>query len=238
VYESIGLKNYPAGSVDWYAVLYDSYGNMVAYTPHFMGMGEAWIFDVAGPMTGTISIDIYDAGFNLIYTQDGLPVTIKEGTDYNWNCATNQLEEVGVPPPPPLAGTITRKELEYDESRAFIPAYYIPQNESALVHVWGRNDTDATQALGIRWLVYDPDGALVEDYWDWSYGHGPGDDHEFIGGRFNLDKPGNYTIYITLSMNPAAPEIVDSYYGTLCTVAAVVPEPEFSGFGITQYQTV
>lgn len=124
-----------------------------------------------------------------------------------------------------VAGTITRMELEYDGARANIPAYDIPQNKSGLVHVLGRNDSSVTQDMGIHWLIYDPNGALVEDYWDWSYGHGPGDDHEFIGGRFNLDKSGTYTITLALSMNPAAPQIVDAYSGVLCTVAAEV----FSG---------
>jgi len=122
----------------------------------------------------------------------------------------------------PAAGSITRKELEYDGARANIPAYDIPQNKRGLVHVWGRNDSSVRQDLGIHWLIYDRDGILVEDYWDWSYGHGPGDDHEFIGGRFNLDKSGTYTINLALSMNPAAPQIVDAYSGVLCTVAAEV----------------
>lgn len=124
-------------------------------------------------------------------------------------------------------GTISKKQLEYDESRASIPASNIPQGERGLVHIWGRNDMATTQRLGIHWLVYDPDGILVEDYEDWSLlAYRQGAEHEFIGGRFNLDKPGTYTINVALSMNPADPEIVDSYYGNLCTVAAVVPPPE------------
>ncbi|MBA7684449.1 hypothetical protein ES703_92844 [subsurface metagenome] len=97
----------------------------------------------------------------------------------------------------------------------------------------------ATQRLGIHWLVYDPDGILVEDYEDWSLlYYRQGADHEFIGGRFNLNKVGTYTINIALSMNPSDPEIVDDYSGILCAVAAAVPEPEFRGFGLTEYITV
>ncbi|GAI64720.1 unnamed protein product [marine sediment metagenome] len=136
-----------------------------------------------------------------------------------------------------VAGTITRMELEYDGARANIPAYDIPQDKSGQVHIWGRNDSAVRQDLGIRWLIYDPNGILVQDYPDWSYGHGPGDDHEFIGPRFDLDKPGPYTITLALSMNPAAPQIVASYSGVLCTVAAAVPEPEFRGFGFIKYVT-
>ena len=140
----------------------------------------------------------------------------------------------------PYAGTIGRKELEHDGTYKSIPVYDIPQGERGLVHIWGRNDMATAQRMGIYWIVYDPDGFIVEEYstWEaWPY-TGAGDEHEFIGGRFDLSKSGTYTINIALSMNPAAPEIVDSYYGTLCTVAAAVPEPEFSGFGIAKYQTV
>ena len=142
------------------------------------------------------------------------------------------LEEV-------LAGTIIGIELEHDGVQEGLPVYDIPQGETGLVHVWGRNDMATTQRLGIHWLVYDPDGLVVENYEDWSLlSYRQGADHEFIGGRFNLDKVGTYTINIALSMNPADPEIVDSYYGPLCTVAAAVPEPEFRGFGVTEYITV
>lgn len=139
-----------------------------------------------------------------------------------------------------VGGTISKKELEYDEARASIPAYDIPQDERGLVHIWGRNNMSSAQRMGISWVVRDPDGRVVEEYsaWEaWPY-TGAGSTHEFIGGRFNLDKPGTYTISIALSMNPDAPEIVDTYYGTLCSVGVAVPEPEFQGFGVTQYTTV
>jgi len=137
-------------------------------------------------------------------------------------------------------GTISKKELEYDEARADIPAYDIPQGERGLVHIWGRNDMASTQRMGISWVVKEPDGVIVEEYsaWEaWPY-TSPGSSHQFIGGRFSLDKAGRYTINIALSMNPSDPVIVDTYSGTLCTVAAVVPESEFRGFSIEQYQTV
>ncbi len=139
-----------------------------------------------------------------------------------------------------FAGTLSRKELEHDGIRAYIPAYDIPQDKRGLVHIWGRNDMNQAQRMGIYWIVYDPDGAVAEEHseWEgWPY-TSPGSSHEFIGGRFNLNKPGTYTINVALSMNPAAPEIVDTYYGTLCTVAAAVPEPEFRGFGVREYVTV
>ncbi|GAI75440.1 unnamed protein product, partial [marine sediment metagenome] len=37
-------------------------------------------------------------------------------------------------------GTISKKELEYDEAQDSIPAYNIPQGQRGLIHIWGRND--------------------------------------------------------------------------------------------------
>jgi hypothetical protein len=136
-------------------------------------------------------------------------------------------------------GTINRKELEYDEAQDAIPVYNIPQGQRGLVHIWGRTDMDTPQRLGIHWKVEDPDGIEVEEYVDWAWGYyQPGRDHEFIGGRFALDKQGTYTIWVGLMMNYDDPEYVDTYSGNLCTVAAAVPESEFRGFGVAEYVTV
>ncbi len=130
-------------------------------------------------------------------------------------------------PPEVYAGTIIGIELEHDGIQEGLPVYNIPQGQTARVHVWGRNDMATVQRLGIHWIVRDPDGEVVEDYEDWStLGYRQGADHKFSGGYFNLAKEGTYTVNIALSMNPADPEIVDDYYGTLCTVAAVAPPPE------------
>jgi len=84
-----------------------------------------------------------------------------------------------------------------------------------------------SQKLGISWVVKDPEGLIVEEYSDWEmWTTGPNDDHEFIGGRFDLDKEGTYTIAVSLLMNPDSPVIVDSYEGDLCTTTLEVP-PEF-----------
>ena len=125
------------------------------------------------------------------------------------------------------AGTIIGIELEHDGIQEGLPVYNIPQGQTARVHVWGRNDMATVQKLGIHWIVRDPDREVVEDYEDWSLlGYRQGADHKFSGGYHKLDKPGTYTINIALSMSPADPEIVDDYYGTLCTVAVVAPPPE------------
>jgi len=137
----------------------------------------------------------------------------------------------------PYAGTISKMELEYDEAQPSIPVYDIPQGERGLVHIWGRNDMSTTQRMGIYWIVKDPDGVVIEEYstWEaWPY-TSPGVAHGFIGDRFDLDKPGTYGIQVGLLMNPDNPIYVDIYYGDLCTVEAAVPEPEFAGFGITEY---
>ncbi len=146
---------------------------------------------------------------------------------------------VTAPPPPTFEGTITGKELEYNESRGNIPVSDVPQGKNGLVHIWGRNDMGDAQRMGISWIVKDPDGVTVEDYstWEaWPY-TGAGAEHEFIGGRFNLDKPGTYTINIGLIMNPDAPVYVHTYYGNLCTVIPALV-PTFSNFGITAFSKV
>ncbi|MBA7465041.1 hypothetical protein ES707_00202 [subsurface metagenome] len=108
----------------------------------------------------------------------------------------------------------------------------VPIGQSGLVHIWGRNDANVPQHMGIHWVVKDPEGVVVEDYQDWVSVFGikieldPGDDHEFIGGRFDLNKEGTYTIAASLLMNPDDPVVVDSYEGDLCTTTLEVP-PEF-----------
>ncbi len=128
---------------------------------------------------------------------------------------------------PEYKGTISKKELEYNESRASIPAYNIPQDKEGKVHIWGRNDMATNQKLGIHWIVKDPDGIVVEDYEDWEGwpNTDPGKTHEFISpGRFDLNKPGTWTIAISLAMSPDSPLTVASYAGTLCTVKEAPPE--------------
>jgi len=98
----------------------------------------------------------------------------------------------------------------------------VPTTSRGLVHVWGRNDMNTSQKLGIHWIVKDPNGIVIEDYEDWqSFSTSPGDDHEFIGGRFDIDMPGDWTIAIGLSMNPDNPLNVDVYNGVLCRVVEV-----------------
>ncbi|GAI55562.1 unnamed protein product, partial [marine sediment metagenome] len=128
---------------------------------------------------------------------------------------------------PVLAGTISRMELEYNEARANIPAYNIPQGERGLIHIWGRNDMSTNQKMGISWVVRGPpgypNGPILEEYSDWeTFWTGPGKEQEFIGDRFNLDKAGLYDIRCGLLMNPDNPLYVHTYYGDLCTVVAPV----------------
>ncbi|KKN16305.1 hypothetical protein LCGC14_0977310 [marine sediment metagenome] len=102
----------------------------------------------------------------------------------------------------------------------------VPQGQKVLVHIWGQNNTTLGQRLGISWIVRDPDGLMGEQYSDWSRNINPGNDHEFIGGRFEFFKEGTYTIDIRLFMNPDNPVLVDSYDGALATVVAEeLPEP-------------
>ncbi|MBA7607055.1 hypothetical protein ES703_14207 [subsurface metagenome] len=149
-------------------------------------------------------------------------------TTYNLHMDSDKYVEAyfeEVPAPVEFAGTMSRKQLEYNESRAPIPVYDIPEGQRGLVHIWGRNDMSTSEKLGIYWFVADPDGMIVEEYEDWqTFSTSPGDTHEFIGGRFNLDRE-KYIMWVELIMNPDAPEVVDKYIGDLCTVSA----PEYKG---------
>jgi len=128
---------------------------------------------------------------------------------------------------PEFKGTISKKELEYNESRGTIPVSNVPQGKRGLVHIWGRNDMTTSQKLGISWVVRDPTGVIVESYSDWQSGSAsPGATHEFIGGRFDINKTGTWTIAIGLFMNPASPVQIASYSGVLCTVGA--PPAEYT----------
>ena len=103
----------------------------------------------------------------------------------------------------------------------------VPIGASAIVTVWGRNDMSLRQQLGMRWTIKDPDGLVVEEYpgggaIDWEFGYtNPGDEQDFIGGRFDVNKTGDWTIKVELIMNPDAPVIVDTYDGLLCRVTEV-----------------
>ncbi|MBA7711649.1 hypothetical protein ES703_120615 [subsurface metagenome] len=117
----------------------------------------------------------------------------------------------------------------------------VPFDASGRVHVWGRNDMTTSQKLGIEWVVTDPDGIVAEDYSDWqTFSATPGGTHEFISPRrFDLNKPGTWTISIALFMNPDSPVTVDTYEGVLCVVEEAVliegtiirKELEYSGSG-------
>ncbi|GAJ19258.1 unnamed protein product, partial [marine sediment metagenome] len=50
----------------------------------------------------------------------------------------------------PYKGTISRVELEYNQSQDPVPVSNIPQGERGRVHVWGRNDMATTQRMGIH----------------------------------------------------------------------------------------
>ena len=100
----------------------------------------------------------------------------------------------------------------------------VPIGQRGLVHVWGKNDMPTSQYLGISWVVKDPTGLTVESYTDWTgwapfYKKiDPDKTHEFIGGRFDINKPGSWTIEVVLFMNIEAPVMVASYSGVLCVV--------------------
>ncbi len=226
-----------------------AYGELVSVDVRVRNIGDyAFYIAVTGRYDGT---DIYflpdyayvEAGstttLHQTFTMPDKAITLDVWSFYwtgeEW--IQDDSESVSISVVVPVAGTISRKQLEYDEARANIPAVGIQQNQRGLVHIWGRNDTSVAQQLGIYWFVADPDGYVVEEYsaWEsWPY-TGAGKEHEFIGGRFTFSKPGKYTMWVELIMNPDNPQIVDRYIGDLCTVVAAVPEPEFRDFGVVEY---
>ena len=96
----------------------------------------------------------------------------------------------------------------------------VPFGQSGLVHVFGRNDMTTNEPMIISWVLKDPTGLTVESYGDDAGTIGAGATHEFIGGRFDINKAGSWTISIALFMNRAAPVTVASYDGVLCVVTA------------------
>jgi len=103
----------------------------------------------------------------------------------------------------------------------------VPIRVSAAVLIGGTNDMTTDQKMGARWEVRDPDGVVVDTYFDWEmFWTGPGLEQGFVGNHFILDKVGTYTLKADLLMNLDDPVAVDSYDGDLCTVTAEVP-PEY-----------
>ena len=117
------------------------------------------------------------------------------------------------------------QEAQSQLARAIGIGASVPIGQSGLVHIWGRNDMATHQMVGMFWEVKGPDGILVERYGPTWEGMTPGEEDDFIGGRFPIDKPGDWMIAVTLLMNPDSPVIVDSYDGLLCRVA----EEEYAG---------
>ena len=125
-------------------------------------------------------------------------------------------------PVPEFAGTISRKELEYDNVSAGIPVSSVPLGASVIVHTWGRNDMSTSQILMFHWLVRDPDGLpVLEDTDKTLFGVPPGGIEERMTPRFDIHKPGTWTVTMELLMDPDNPVVVDRYDGILCGITEV-----------------
>jgi len=95
-----------------------------------------------------------------------------------------------------LEATMTRKELQYNGARGAIPVSKVYLGQRGLVHIYGEYEAPGAKQMSIRWTVRDPDGLLVESYYDadtWPYTP-PGSEHHFVGDSFDLNKPGDWTI--------------------------------------------
>jgi len=133
-------------------------------------------------------------------------------------------------------GTITKKELDYEDRWQSFPLYNIPTGTRTRVRITGRNDMASNEKMGIWLQVKDPDGYVAEEYSRWELGWtGPGNAQEFISGSFELNKVGTYTIAVQLFMDLEAQAVVDDFYGNLCSVEAAVPEPSFQSFELKSY---
>ncbi len=206
------------------------FNNIVAYSGPVQ-LAEAALRSIAGVQIGTTYIwnsTIQD--WVIIYS--GTPML--EDTPYVVTVTQDVLWVFVTAPPSTFSGIISQKELEYNSSRADIPASDIPLGEDGLVHIWGRNDTDSAQQMGISWIIIDPDNVTVENYstWEsWPY-TGANGDHEFIGGRFDMSKVGMYHISVNLLMNHDSPEVVDTYTGILCIIT---PTLAFANLAVSTF---
>jgi len=230
----LNIKNAPFGSFHWMAAYSEGWNSSGWLDVYLTGRGEEWNCTYMAIGQTDLFISVVDSNYKTTHFQANLG-PVYDNRVYEYDCDTRTLADITSPVV--YKGTISKKELEYDSARATIPASNIPKDKRGLVHIWGRNGMTTTQRMGIWWEVKDPGGVVRETYavWEALPYTGAGKEHEFIGGRFNLDKPGTWTIAVQLFMNPADQVVVDDYYGTLCTVVAAVPEPEFSGFGISDY---
>lgn len=138
-------------------------------------------------------------------------------------------------------GTITEKDLDYEDRWQTFPLYNIPAGTRTRVRITGRNDMTSNQKMGIWLQVKDPDGKVPPggEYAKWELGWtGPGNAQEFVSGSFDLNKVGVYTIAVQLFMDLEAQAVVDDFYGNLCSVKAAVPEPSFQSFELDSYVKV
>ena len=221
----LSIINAPAEAVlwnanfDWQSFDYDPIADS-----GWLSIDESWDYPSDPRGCTTLHIWALDAENNVIFDIYNLG-PVDDGKSYIFDYASGMLIEVEVEL---KAGTITRKELDYQDRWQAIPIYDILAGIRTRVRITGRNDTDVTQRMGISWKVWDPDGVVVDEYsaWEvWPY-TASGTEHEFVGGGFDLDKVGTYILEVGLYMNPDAPEMVDWYKDTICTVAVAL---EYAG---------
>ena len=114
------------------------------------------------------------------------------------------------------------RQLQVDSGMLSIGAS-VPLGVSAAILIGGTNDTTTAEQMGARWEVRDPDGEVVDSYYDWEMWPytSPGAEHGFVGNQFAIDKTGNWTISVELLMNRDDPVVVDTYDGLLCVVTSV-----------------
>ena len=121
-------------------------------------------------------------------------------------------------------GSIAEKQLEfYEKLYSFV--VNVPSGGVGQVIIYGQNNMATPQEMGAHWIVKDPNGRQVQEYYvapaAWPEVP-PGDYVRFTGADIVFEAIGPWTIEVELLMNPGTPITVDSYDGDLCTV--ITPE--------------
>ncbi|MBA7631766.1 hypothetical protein ES703_39301 [subsurface metagenome] len=117
-------------------------------------------------------------------------------------------------------GSIAEKQLEfYEKLYSFL--VNVPSGGVGQVIIYGQNNMATPQEIGAHWIVKDPNGRQVQEYYvapaAWPEVP-PGDYVRFTGAAILFDTIGPWTIEVELLMNPGTPITIDSYRGDLCTV--------------------
>ncbi len=127
-------------------------------------------------------------------------------------------------------GKIIDKKIRVFSTDYAIPASFgapLAGSYSATLRVTGRNDMSSYQTLGIQWVV-SSSGQTIAQGTNWGWEIAPGSTIEIDSDSFTL-LPGK-TYSLALSLLSTDGHVLDSYSGTLCTVAQAEIPPGAASF--------